>query len=353
MKKALKTGGIFLWALALLSACRETSRIDLNPGIKTTLVSESATPEALNVYHFLRDNYGRKILSGTMATRVWNAHEAEWIYNKTGKYPALYGFDLMDIADTSVYADLTPVADCWQKHSLVHLMWHWSVPDDPDDETLSFYVNQPNFQTSFNINRAVTPGTWEYSVVMADLDKAANVLLRLQERHIPVLWRPLHEAAGGWFWWGAHGAEPLKKLWILMFDHFKAKGIHNLIWIWTEQPGTRYWYPGDDYVDIIGCDIYERNNNTVLLNQFNELRRNHPGKIITLSECGKVPNLNYQWNTGLRWSFFMPWYDYDRTNDMTEPDFNLDAHQYANTEWWLKSFENPAVLDQSEMPDLR
>ena len=58
------------------------------------------------------------------------------------------------------------------------------------------------------------------------LEKIAGYLKLLQEAGIPVIWRPLHEAAGNtytyntgaWFWWGADGAQAYKDLWIYVFS---------------------------------------------------------------------------------------------------------------------------------------
>ncbi|MFR5757995.1 MAG: glycosyl hydrolase [Bacteroides cellulosilyticus] len=60
------------------------------------------------------------------------------------------------------------------------------------------------------------------------------------------------------FWWGSDGADTYKKLWRYMFNFFKEKGINNLIWVWTTQTKDVDFYPGDEYVDIIGRDIYNR-----------------------------------------------------------------------------------------------
>ena len=42
-----------------------------------------------------------------------------------------------------------------------------------------------------------------------------------------VLWRPFHEAAGGWFWWGKDAAS-FKSLWIAMFNYFKTEGLDKM-----------------------------------------------------------------------------------------------------------------------------
>lgn len=94
-----------------------------------------------------------------------------------------------------------------------------------------------------------------YDLLMKDIDAIAQQLLILQEAKVPVLWRPLHEAAGGWFWWGASGPDAYKKLYILLYDKLTNDyGLNNLIWLWNGQ--DKDWYPGDAYVDIIGEDIY-------------------------------------------------------------------------------------------------
>ena len=87
-----------------------------------------------------------------------------------------------------------------------------------------------------------------YELLMKDIDAIAQQLLILQEADVPILWRPLHEASGGWFWWGASGAEAYKQLYILLYDKLTNEyGLNNLIWLWNGQDAD--WYPGDEYVD--------------------------------------------------------------------------------------------------------
>ena len=130
-------------------------------------------------------------------------------------------------------------------------MWHWNVPKSEGSSEMSFNMEG----NSFNIDNAFTEGTWEYNVVNDDLAEVAGYLKLLKDANIPVIWRPLHEASGGWFWWGKN-ADSFKKLWIKMVDYFKAQGLNNLIWVWTSETGDADWYPGDQYVDIVGRDLY-------------------------------------------------------------------------------------------------
>ena len=116
------------------------------------------------------------------------------------------------------YGDITPVSQWWNNGGLVAAMWHWNVPTSNGSGNLTTYKDQ----TSFDIDNAFTEGTWEYQTVNADLEKIAGYLKLLKDANIPVIWRPLHEAAGGWFWWGKN-ADSFKRLWIQMFDYFKAQ----------------------------------------------------------------------------------------------------------------------------------
>jgi len=194
--------------------------------------------------------------------------------------------------------------------------------------------------TYYNAANATVEGTWENDVFNADLAKVATSLKQLQDEGIAVIWRPFHEAAGGWFWWGKD-ADSCKKLWIAMFDYFKEEGVNNLIWVWTSESDDDDWYPGDSYVDIIGRDLYNKDTNestSVYLNEFG--RYGH--KVIALTEMGTVGLLSEQWAAGARWAWFMPWYG---TND------NGDKH--ATDEWWIDAMSQDYVITRDELPSFK
>ncbi|MDR0412982.1 MAG: glycoside hydrolase family 26 protein [Dysgonamonadaceae bacterium] len=317
------------------------------------LVVKHPTAATLRLYHFLQENYGRKILSGTVANVSWNTHEAEWVHHHTGKYPALNTFDYIFLyaspANWIDYSQTQVVEDWWNNNGIVSCMWHWNVPVRPGSDAYEFYTGR----TSFDISKAVVEGTYENAVVKADLEKIAGNLLLLKQKNIPVLWRPLHEAAGGWFWWGAKGAQPCKALWKMMFDFFQEKELNNLIWVWTSEPNDEAWYPGDACVDIIGRDMYNKTGATDMYEEYDALKKRFPHKIIALSECGNVAGIAAQWNAGATWSWFMPWYDYERTNDPAGSAFNSEAHQHASAAYWKSAFANEQVISRDEMPGLK
>lgn len=321
--------------------------------IKTELVVEHATAEAQKVYDFLRENYGSKVVSGAMANVSWNINEAQWIHAHTGKYPALNGFDFVHLyaspANWIDYSQTEVIEDWWAANGLVSMMWHWNVPKTTGSAEYAFYTNE----TNFDVSMAVIEGTAENTVVKADIERIADYLLLLKAKNIPVIWRPLHEAAGKWFWWGAKDASAYKKLWVMMFDAFKAKGLNNLIWVWTSETADGDWYPGDDYVDIIGCDLYNKTsaNEVAAIHQI--LAESYPDKIIALTEFGNLTTLARQWDSGATWSWAMPWYDYDRTVDISGAAFNMTSHQHADIAYWREMMASDNVITRDEMPNLK
>ena len=203
----------------------------------------------------------------------------------------------------------------------------------------------------------------EYKRMISDIDKISEYLKLLKNKNIPIVWRPLHEASGNigvfqggeaWFWWGAAGAESYKKLWRLMFTRMtELHGLNNLIWVWTSQVVDSDWFPGDDYVDIVGRDLYNEVNTKAIAGQFNQLQNYYPGKPVALSECGSVATFSAQWSAGAKWSWFMPWYDYNRTLNPGDDLFHMEEHMHASATWWKDAFDQPYVIARDGLPNFK
>ncbi len=54
-------------------------------------------------------------------------------------------------------------------------------------------------------------------------------------------------------------------------------GLDNLLWVWTSQVTDPDWYPGDDYVDMVGRDIYNEQAASTIKSQFTTLLNRYPG----------------------------------------------------------------------------
>ncbi|QBN19500.1 glycosyl hydrolase [Flavobacterium nackdongense] len=313
--------------------------------IAPALVTPAPSSQASKMYNFLKDNFGTKTISATMANHSTNIDEAIWVNSQTGKWPAMVGFDFIDhTAPTQSWvkydAPFELSKDWWNNNGLVTLMWHWR---DPLNKTGGFYTKD----TNFDVSKISDKSSNEYKAMIADIDVIAVYLKQFQAANIPVLWRPLHEASGRWFWWGAKGANPCKELWITMFDRLvNYHKINNLIWVWTSDAdvSASSWYPGDNYVDVIGMDIYAgENQHSSQYVAFNKVREFSNGKkIIALSECGSVPDPALMKEYGDMWSWFMPW-----NADFTRAD------KYNGATWWNKYFSYDYVITRDKMPSLK
>lgn len=313
--------------------------------LDANLVTPQPSAQAVKVYNFLKENFGKKVISGVISDSTRNTDEPKWVFEKTGKWPALVGYDFMDhtwLKQNWIKYDGPFIQGKrhWENKGLVTLMWHWR---DPLTKSGDFYTDK----TSFDVSRISNPNSSEYKAMIDDIDTIATYLKQFQKEGIPVIWRPLHEAAGGWFWWGAKGPEPCKSLWRLMFDRLvNHHKLNNLIWVWTTDVAATAadWYPGDQYVDVLGMDIYPgENQHGSQYISFNKVKEIFGGKkLITLSECGSVPDPALMLEYGDMWSWFMVW-----SGDYTRSDLHNGAA------WWQKFFTYDQVISREGMPNLK
>lgn len=337
------------------------------------LVNPNATTQARNVHNFLIETNKKKILSGAMANVSNNNDFAGWIKAKTGKDVAIVCYDFIHLPNSGSswidYSDITPAKTQWDANGLVSYMWHWQAPTDEQawrDKDYSRYGARPaNYDgegaTAFDIERALEEGTWEHEFILEDLAKVASVLLKLQEQGIPVIWRPLHEAAGDyeyqnpWFWWGVKGGDATRRLWQLMYDQLvNVHGCNNLIWVWTAQYKAGYEaqmaadYPGNDYVDVVGTDIYAKDDASQVA-AYNALVALTEGKkLVSISETGLVQNPDKCFADKAYWSWFNLWYTYNIH------ETGADADDFGNTAASLKAvLESEYVINRDQMPSLK
>lgn len=185
---------------------------------------------------------------------------------QVGKTPAVLGVDLIEYSPSRVEhgSTSTAVEDAIahaEKGGIVTVVWHWNAPtglyDTTDEPWWSGFYTAA---TDFDIAAALSDTTnANYTLIIRDIDAIAVQLKRLQDADVPILFRPLHEAEGGWFWWGAKGPEPCKALWKLVYDRWtNFHGLNNLVWVWNSVAAD--WYPGDDVTDILSADVYATGN---------------------------------------------------------------------------------------------
>jgi mannan endo-1,4-beta-mannosidase len=306
------------------------------------LSDPAATPATQALFNFLIDEYGRHILSGQQ-----DLDEVEYVGHVTGRTPAVGVFDLIDYSPSRIQYGASPYprTEHWinwaASDALVSLSWHWNAPTDLINTSSQpwwrgFYTEA----TTFDIEAVLADTTSErYGLLLRDMDAIAVQLGKFQSADVPVLWRPLHEAWGGWFWWGARGAEPFKELWRLLYDRLvRVHDLHNLIWVYTHEDPD--WYPGDEFVDIVSRDIYSNDPHDIMRGVWDSMQEQFGGhKLVALSESGTLPDPDAIVDFGVWWSWFSVW----------NGSFIRDIPQ----DYLTHVFTSEYVLTRDELPDWR
>lgn len=295
--------------------------------ISATPADANATEAANHMYTFLCNNFGKKTISGMMTGdmssangNITNHDDIKAVYEASGKYPALVGFDFLFATGRTENEGwckeytrkvIELAKDIYRRGGVPAFSWHWH---DPSRKTDSFMVDD----SSISISQALkSDGSWNtsselYQYIIHDIDIIADYFLELQEANMACIFRPLHEASGGWFWWGRNkSATDFVKLYRLIFDEMtKVKGVHNVLWVWNAGAYDVDWNPGDEYYDIVSADIYNNpfdySSNSSTFYQLKTLT--HGKKIIALSENGPIPDIDKQADEDAMWSWWMPWY---------------------------------------------
>ena len=338
--------------------------------VEPVLSNPNSSDTTKRLYSYLCDVYGKQTLTGQFS-ESGSAKEIVAIQNATGKTPAIVGFDLMNY--TSTYAHYLPdnaqklkttqnIID-WVNTSggIATVTWHWYAPYQ--------YIKNDAWTSSFRSSSLYTRATADhpvyfslknimggkdedgYNALIKDIDMMAAQLKILQDNGVSVLWRPLHEAAGSetassWFWWG-QDKDSYIQLWKLVYDRLTDyHGLNNLIWVWNGQNPD--WYPGDNYCDIIGWDVYPKAFDYIASsNRFWQSTNyvDKHNKIVALTENGTMPSIDKMIENNAMWSWFCTWsgeYVINKTATFAE--------NYTSLEQLNKLYNNDKTITLDELP---
>jgi len=310
--------------------------------VQAELVNPNATDEAKALMAFLADNFGKAVISGQQ-----DFGNIPWIEKATGKRPAIIGFDLIDYsptrAENGAKSYEIETALTWNRiGGIVSFLWHWNAPtgliNEPGKEWWrGFYTDSVTFDLEAALRDKESE---EYKLLLRDIDVIAGQLKILSMNKVPVLFRPLHEAEGGWFWWGAKGPEPAKELYRIVYDRLVNKHeLNNLIWVWNSVSPD--WYPGDDVVDIVSYDSYPLpGDHSAVSNYYDQLVELTGGtKLIAMMENGSIPDPDAMEQYGAHWSLFITW-----TGEFLE-DGNHNSMEFIQ-----KVYNHPNVITLDDLP---
>ena len=322
-------------------------------------VSPNSSYEAKDLLRFIKENNGKNTITGQYASNSKNT-ELDYIFAKTGRYPAIRFGDIGGYGenDPPLEREIKAAEDWDAKGGIVGFMWYWRSPG----KNPSVYANE----TDFKLEDAVTEedisqiGISELQemcrkgkiapetlALVEDIDAVAQGFDILAEEGIPIIWRPIHEGGGKWYWWGASGPDAYKWLYNLMFDRMtKYFGLDNLIWVWNGQ-NDRYVVDEDKY-DIAAMDIYlnEGSDYSSRSEQYQWLKKVTGGKkLLALSECSAFPDIDDMRRDRAVWSFFGLWFG-DYLEGVTGEGSKYFSENELNK---IYNAENTITLDEYSM----
>ncbi len=186
--------------------------------------------------------------------------------NLTGSHPAIVGVDTLSFLgyEGKMNDLVTVVKNMHRQGLIVTLSSHMPNFTLGGDE---FYDYSPNY-TDGDCGRRILPGgdlNDKYKRFLDLIAEFASICIDVEGEKIPMIFRPFHECNGDWFWWGKSFMtdEEFKELFRYTIDYLMDdKGVDNLAVCYSpngfigseEEYLSRY--PGDEYVDIMGLDLY-------------------------------------------------------------------------------------------------
>lgn len=349
----------------------------------TKPVSENAqtNEKTMEVWNYLRSVYGKQVI--TCQQMMGNeCYEDLVFYNATNDLTAMKGYDFIFCTGSYHSDDMIDEAIEWSKESggLCAFTWHWNVPKDIDNPEggYAFYTSEI---TNFSQVNAVTPGTKEYKTIIHDIDLIATKIQRMESEGVTILFRPLHEASGAWFWWGLQGRdsatnEVFQKLWYMIYDRLENyHKLTNIIWVWNGQNPHTAIHP--NAFDIEGIDRYYDQEDisaealsTYYEKCYGELAgydkycaelagMESTGKMMALTECGYIPDPEGIKAANTMWLYYMVWngdfiYETDAAGKAMV-DLNGTPHpnpkKGITNEMLAEYFSNDLYITHNKLPE--
>jgi beta-mannanase len=308
----------------------------MGAGCSALPVTPNATQQAKNVLCYLYSQYGNHVLSGqeeNATGQVSDANvEVDYIFQQTGKYPAIRSFDVNNAGIAS------RCLSWWQSNGLCVFGYHMGAPSTSDGYTGSMTA------VSGGIASVLTVGSSNNTVFNQRLDNVVNQVMQVQAGGGVVILRLFHEAGGTWFWWSKEGGAQYVKLWNYAFNYItNTRGIKGVLWLlpYDGTPQSSF-FPGASHVDLAGADTYNAvDDYSPITSLFNSVQ-GIAGKTmpIALHENGPIPDPDQLQSTKTNWIWFNTW-----TAPYPENDTSVTELK--------KVYSSSYVITRDEMPSLK
>lgn len=246
--------------------------------------------------------------------------------NGTGTLPGMVGIDLtpygMDLKTETPEMwsrQLCEIVEFCQSGGILCISSHFTNPSGNIPEGL---WQHPRGRLGYDDSREgynkafrdlVTKGTEYNTAFQSELDIIGKFLKAVKDNGVPVLYRPLHEMNGYWFWWNVGqnsfcvDAENFTNLWKYIYNYLTCDlGLDNMLWVYAPDISSKeansgpdtyeglqamhvmYCYPGDEYVDIGGVDWYTSGKGKLEITHMDSYKdvERGTGKICAITETG-------------------------------------------------------------------
>jgi mannan endo-1,4-beta-mannosidase len=338
---------VIAWILLQVS-CKSTRQTDRRPADTLIYVPSREKPvdslltrETRTFWINLKKMQGKGILFGqqdaTLSGVDWKGPDDKSdVKDITGTHPALHGWE---IAGAGGEANIDSIPFTIIAQQMIRAFERGGI------NTVTWHMKNPvSGGTAMDVTPAVRhilPDSSRHDFYKAELKKVADFFLALRTSEgvsVPVIFRPFQENNGNWFWWGKGRctAEEFVRLWHFTVTFLRdSMHVHNLLYTYStdmfeDQQQYLERYPGDSWVDILGCENYwDFQSAASVSNGIAQLRMlvtmaNQRKKLAALTECGfeGIPIRNW-WTQYLltpirndslarNISYFMVWRNFNR-----------------------------------------
>ena len=262
------------------------------------LIDQEATARTKNLYSNLWNLMEKGTMFGAQIPTMYGLDNNEKWFDLdgsasnsdtkflVGSHPAVCGWELSGLEvshneniDGEKFSDIRiHIKAAFKRGAVNTISWHCNNP-----------VSGGNSWDKTVAVKHIIPGGSHHELFKSYLDRIAEFILTLTSDDgdlIPLIFRPWHEHTGSGFWWGKGNATQAEyvALWRFTVEYLRdEKGLHNLIWAYSpdmvhissRSDYIEFW-PGDDYVDILGLDAYDRDGS------------NYGHKVLQLVRLGNV-----------------------------------------------------------------
>jgi mannan endo-1,4-beta-mannosidase len=288
-------------------------------------VTPLASPEAKALLKLLYGISGQYTLTGQHNYPNIRDRNSRFAARYIGKTPVVFSTDWGFAGDGDTDSWLARpdiVEEAIRQHklgSIITICWHAVPPTANEPVTFrplpgasadSLASVQGRLQ-DWQFRDLLTPGTPLNKHWCMQVDSIAKYLKKLEEAHVPILWRPYHEMNGDWFWWGGRaGRYGTAALYCQLFQRLvNDHRLTNLIWVWSVDRPNRpemefhHFYPGNHYLDVLALDVYRNDFNK---SYYDSLLALSAGKPLVLAEVGNPPSPDILRDQP-KWGFYVIW----------------------------------------------